>query len=275
MIGAGRRSPASTSATAIAGAGQPAGHRHRRRAARRTVVDHVFRNPHDRQLEGTFEYPLPTGASPSYFAMFLGQTRDTAAAALRPPRRQSAAARRRPRPPDAGTSSSSTSTAPTGARCRKAASSPRRRRSKPTRTSSAAASTRPCWNTPAATPSAAASSRSRQGLQPRHPRLRGTAARRAATRCSIAFRCPAASLTEMSSRCRPTRGMPEHRRSCPKDAAKEEGGGRLVFTRTWKDRSPKATSSSPARRPSRESRRSAAGRARTGRLRLRPRCGPT
>src|SRR5947199_5165919 len=41
----------------------------------RTVVDHIFRNPHDRQLEGTFEYPLPTGASPSYFAMFLGQTR--------------------------------------------------------------------------------------------------------------------------------------------------------------------------------------------------------
>jgi hypothetical protein len=44
----------------------------------RTVVDHVFRNPHDKQLEGTFEYPLPTGASPSYFAMFLGQTRDVA-----------------------------------------------------------------------------------------------------------------------------------------------------------------------------------------------------
>jgi tetratricopeptide (TPR) repeat protein len=43
----------------------------------RTVVDHVFRNPHNQQLEGTFEYPLPTGASPSYFAMFLGQTRDT------------------------------------------------------------------------------------------------------------------------------------------------------------------------------------------------------
>jgi hypothetical protein len=42
----------------------------------RTVVDHVFRNPHARQLEGTFEYPLPAGASPSYFAMFLGQTRD-------------------------------------------------------------------------------------------------------------------------------------------------------------------------------------------------------
>jgi tetratricopeptide (TPR) repeat protein len=43
----------------------------------RTVVDHIFRNPHNRQLEGTFEYPLPTGASPSYFAMFLGQTRNT------------------------------------------------------------------------------------------------------------------------------------------------------------------------------------------------------
>jgi tetratricopeptide (TPR) repeat protein len=46
----------------------------------RTVVDHVFRNPHDRQLEGTFEYPLPSGASPSYFAMFLGQTRENAPA---------------------------------------------------------------------------------------------------------------------------------------------------------------------------------------------------
>ncbi len=42
----------------------------------RTLVDHVFHNPHDRQLEGTFEYPLPTGASPSYFAMFPGQTRE-------------------------------------------------------------------------------------------------------------------------------------------------------------------------------------------------------
>jgi von Willebrand factor type A domain/Vault protein inter-alpha-trypsin domain len=42
----------------------------------RTLVDHVFCNPHDKQLEGTFEYPLPTGASPSYFGMFLGQTRD-------------------------------------------------------------------------------------------------------------------------------------------------------------------------------------------------------
>jgi hypothetical protein len=43
----------------------------------RTLVDHIFRNPHDRQLEGTFEYPLPTGASPSYYAMFIGQTRQS------------------------------------------------------------------------------------------------------------------------------------------------------------------------------------------------------
>ncbi len=43
----------------------------------RTVVDHIFRNPHPQQLEGTFEYSLPAGANPSYFAMFLGQTRDT------------------------------------------------------------------------------------------------------------------------------------------------------------------------------------------------------
>jgi hypothetical protein len=42
----------------------------------RTVVDHVFHNPHDRQLEGTFEYPLPSGASPSYFAMFPGKSQD-------------------------------------------------------------------------------------------------------------------------------------------------------------------------------------------------------
>ncbi|MBY0527316.1 MAG: hypothetical protein K2R98_28225 [Gemmataceae bacterium] len=42
----------------------------------RTVVDHIFRNPHARQLEGTFEYPLPTGASASYYAMFIAETRE-------------------------------------------------------------------------------------------------------------------------------------------------------------------------------------------------------
>lgn len=43
----------------------------------RTVVDHVFRNPHDQRLEGTFEYPLPAGASACYYAMFLsGEQRE-------------------------------------------------------------------------------------------------------------------------------------------------------------------------------------------------------
>lgn len=36
----------------------------------RVVVDLVFRNPHDRRLEGTFHYPLPDGASPAGFGMF-------------------------------------------------------------------------------------------------------------------------------------------------------------------------------------------------------------
>ena len=43
-----------------------------------TEVDQTFRNPHDRQLEGTFEYPLPPNASASYYAMFLtGEQRET------------------------------------------------------------------------------------------------------------------------------------------------------------------------------------------------------
>jgi von Willebrand factor type A domain len=50
----------------------------------RTLVDHVFHNPHDRRLEGTFEYPLPAGASPSYYAMFIGQTGAVPPARFRP-----------------------------------------------------------------------------------------------------------------------------------------------------------------------------------------------
>ncbi len=49
----------------------------------RTVVDHVFYNPHDRRLEGTFEYPLPTGASPAHFAMYLGSAQPTVATRFR------------------------------------------------------------------------------------------------------------------------------------------------------------------------------------------------
>jgi hypothetical protein len=63
----------------------------------RTLVDHVFRNPHDRVLEGTFEYPLPAGASPSYYAMFLGQTRETVPVRFRP---QEPAPGKKPIPPE-------------------------------------------------------------------------------------------------------------------------------------------------------------------------------
>src|SRR5207302_4224573 len=49
----------------------------------RTLVDHIFHNPHDRQLEGTFEYPCPTGASASYFAMFAGLRTETPPARFR------------------------------------------------------------------------------------------------------------------------------------------------------------------------------------------------
>lgn len=38
----------------------------------RTVVDHVFYNPHARTLEGTFRYSLPPEATVSGYAMFLG-----------------------------------------------------------------------------------------------------------------------------------------------------------------------------------------------------------
>ncbi len=38
----------------------------------RTLVDHIFYNPHPQNLEGTFRYPLPPGASISYYAMFTG-----------------------------------------------------------------------------------------------------------------------------------------------------------------------------------------------------------
>jgi len=41
----------------------------------RTVVDHIFYNPHARTLEGTFRYPLPPEATVSSYAMYLGTGR--------------------------------------------------------------------------------------------------------------------------------------------------------------------------------------------------------
>ena len=126
----------------------------------RTLVDHVFRNPHDRQLEGTFEYPLPTGSQPQLLRHVPRQYRPSRAAALRPPRRQ-APCPPTPSPHCQPADGSSHVNAADWGMPRRPASSARTRASKPTRRSSAAASTRPCSNTPAATPSAAASSRSR------------------------------------------------------------------------------------------------------------------
>jgi len=38
----------------------------------RTLVDHIFKNPHNMALEGEFRYTLPAESSISYYAMFVG-----------------------------------------------------------------------------------------------------------------------------------------------------------------------------------------------------------
>lgn len=38
----------------------------------RTLVDHIFHNQEDTPVEGTFEFPVPDGASPSHFTLFPG-----------------------------------------------------------------------------------------------------------------------------------------------------------------------------------------------------------
>ena len=43
----------------------------------RTVMDHIYQNPYSRQLQGTFKYTLPSDASVSYYAMFVGKTQRT------------------------------------------------------------------------------------------------------------------------------------------------------------------------------------------------------
>lgn len=39
----------------------------------RTIVDHIFHNPHGRAVEGTFRYALPPESSVAHYAMFLGR----------------------------------------------------------------------------------------------------------------------------------------------------------------------------------------------------------
>jgi hypothetical protein len=39
----------------------------------RTIMDHIYYNPHGRTLQGTFKYTLPPESSVSYYAMFVGR----------------------------------------------------------------------------------------------------------------------------------------------------------------------------------------------------------
>ena len=39
----------------------------------RTIVDQIFYSPYDRQLEGTFRYSLPVGATVSQYALYIGR----------------------------------------------------------------------------------------------------------------------------------------------------------------------------------------------------------
>ncbi len=39
----------------------------------RTLIDHIYYNPHNHTLQGTFKYTLPPDASVSYYAMYVGR----------------------------------------------------------------------------------------------------------------------------------------------------------------------------------------------------------
>jgi hypothetical protein len=45
----------------------------------RTLVDHIFHNPHGHAVEAAFEFPLPDGASPSFFTLYPGNKTSRAA----------------------------------------------------------------------------------------------------------------------------------------------------------------------------------------------------
>jgi hypothetical protein len=54
-------------------------------ARARTLVDHIFHNSHAHSASGLFEFPLPDGASPSFFALFPGnKTNSTAKVVMVP-----------------------------------------------------------------------------------------------------------------------------------------------------------------------------------------------
>ena len=131
---------------------------------------------------------------PVYFAMFLGQTRDTMPPLLRRPRRRAAAAAGRPRPPDARPARQARQTPPTGARLQEARVVAKEKAletyedivARPDRPGPAGIRRRQHLQRPRLPDPA-------EGLQPRPHRLRGTAARRRRAGASIASRCPTAS----------------------------------------------------------------------------------
>ena len=237
-------SPASTSATATRSNWSASRSPSRVEGPRaRTVVDHIFRNPLDRQLEGTFEYPLPTGASPCYFAMFLGHTRRRRARAPLRGRNAAGAASEASGPAGAPTSWSSTSTPPTGA----APGGPHRRqgegprglrgsRPRPSRPGAARVRRRQHLQRPGLP-------HPRQGLQPRPPRLRGDFCRSPASRCSTASRCRTASSTRCSFSLQADAADCKHdRRSC-RPTRRTRGRRPASATRTtWRTPSPAAKS---------------------------------
>ncbi|MBL8898236.1 MAG: hypothetical protein JNM84_11440 [Planctomycetes bacterium] len=50
----------------------------------RVLLEHVYKNPHDRELEGSFFFPLPDGASVSYFGMDIDPSAANAPGAIVP-----------------------------------------------------------------------------------------------------------------------------------------------------------------------------------------------
>ncbi len=131
-------------------------------------------------------------------------------------------------------------------------------------------------DTPAATPSAAASSPSRPRATTASSSPMKNCCPSRKNRCSIASRCPTASSTKCSSSLQAEAArVPATVASCPRTPSEARTAAASSPSRkTWKDRSRRAKSSSPARRPIPQCRPSAAGRATTGRAMSMPALRP-
>ena len=240
----------------------------------RTVVDHVFRNPHAKQLEGTFEYPLPTGASPSYFAMFLGDTRDTMparftgrGAATRLP--ASALASLSPKELVANIDSAD------WGRCQEARVVGKdkaketyeetvRGRIDPALLEYASGNTFRGRVFPIAPKGY---NRVVLAYEELLPLVEGQLLYR--------FPLPDLPVNDVQFTLNANTKECKYTAMLPKDAKKDSGGNQVTYTKNWKDEAPrKASSCSPARRPIRRFRPSAGNRARMAHIISTPGCGP-